>query len=98
MAGQIRITPDEMRARAGEVHGERDTFQGVIGKMQSVINNLLTEWEGAASTSFSQQFEDLKPAFNSMEKLLDDMGGQLYATAQAVEELDQGIAEQYGIR
>ncbi len=97
MAGQIRMTPETMRQRAGEVRGEGETFQDVINKMQNIINELQTEWEGQASQQFAQQFDTLKPSFNDMKQLIDDIGSQLDATANAVEQLDQDIAGKFKI-
>ena len=56
-----------------------------------------TEWEGQASQKFAEQFESLKPSLNDMKQLIDDIGGQLDATANAVEQLDQDIASKFGI-
>ena len=95
MAGQIRMTPEQMRSRASEVRGEGEKFQEVINKMQSLINLLQEEWEGQASSQYAQQFETLKPSFTGMKQLIDDMGGQLDASANAVERLDQDIAAKF---
>ncbi|MDR0841567.1 MAG: WXG100 family type VII secretion target [Christensenellaceae bacterium] len=95
MAGQIRMTPEQMCGRAGEVRTEGQNFQDVVNKMQSIINVLQDEREGQASAQFAQQFETPKPAFNSMKQLLDDIGSQLDGTANAVEQLDQDIASKF---
>jgi len=95
MAGQIRMTPDQMRQRAGEVRNQGETFQDVINRMQGIINELQTEWEGQASRAFAEQFDRLKPSFNEMRRLIDDIGTQLDATANAVEQLDQEIASKF---
>ncbi|MCL2611287.1 MAG: WXG100 family type VII secretion target [Defluviitaleaceae bacterium] len=92
---QIRITPDEMRARSGEVHRQRDTFEGVISSMGSIISQLQTEWEGEASRSFYDQFERLRPSFQQMKELLDTLGIQLKQTGDALEQLDSDIAGQF---
>ncbi len=97
MAGQIRITPDQMRSRASQFRTEGSTFEGVISKMQNLINNLQQEWEGEASSKFAQQFSSLKPSFNNMRQLIDDIAGQLDATAKAVEELDRNISQKFGV-
>ena len=44
MAGQIRITPEQMRARASEFRTEGANFQDVIGKMKNLIGVLQEEW------------------------------------------------------
>ena len=95
MAGQIRMTPEQMRQRANEVRVQGENFQDVINRMQQKINELQTEWEGQASRAFAEQFDRLKPAFNDMRRLIDDIGGQLDATANSVEQLDQDIANRF---
>ena len=95
MAGQIRITPEQMRTRASEFRTEGENFQDVINKMQNLINTLQEEWEGQASQGFAAQFESLKPSFNNVRQLIDDIGSQLDSTAAAVEQLDQEIASKF---
>ena len=95
MATQIRMTPTQMRQRAGQVHTEGQNFQEVIDRMQNIINELQTEWEGQASRAFYDQFDRLKPAFNDMRYLINDIGAQLDGTATAVEQLDQDIASRF---
>ena len=97
MAGQIRMTPDQMRQRANEFRTEGDNTEQVISKMQSLINNLMQEWEGQASMKFNDQFEQLKPSFQKMRELISDIGSQLDQTAQAVEQMDQDIASKFGV-
>jgi WXG100 family type VII secretion target len=97
MSGQIRMTPEQMRTRANEVRSNGDTFEGVINSMQNIINELQTEWEGAASQAFEQQFEALKPSFVKMRELIADIGTQLNQTADAVEALDNEIASKFQI-
>jgi len=92
---QIRMTPEQMRQRAGEVRVQGDNFQEVINRMQNVINELQTEWEGQASRAFYDQFNRLKPAFNDIRQLIADIGTQLDGTANAVENLDQEIASRF---
>ena len=95
MAGQIRLTPEQMRSRASEVRVQGETFQDVINRMQNIINELQTEWEGSASRAFDEQFTRLKPSFNDMRRLIDDIGSQLDATANSIEQLDNDIADRF---
>ncbi|MFA5658876.1 MAG: WXG100 family type VII secretion target [Oscillospiraceae bacterium] len=97
MAGQIRISPEQMRSRAGEVRVEGENFQQVIDKMQNLINVLQDEWEGQASQQFASQFDALRPSFLEMKQLIDDIGAQLDGTANAIEQLDQNIAQKFTI-
>jgi len=95
MSGQIRMTPEQMRQRAGEVRHQGDNFQEVINRMQGIINELQTEWEGQASRAFADQFDRLRPSFNDMRQLITDIGTQLDASANAVEQLDRDIASRF---
>lgn len=95
MAGQIRITPNQMRSRASEFRTAGENFQEVISKMESLIGVLQEEWEGQASQGFARQFDSMKPTFTSVRDLIDDIGQQLDSTASAVEQLDQEIANKF---
>ena len=95
MSSQIRMSPEQMRSRAGEVRQQGETFQEVINRMGNIINELQSEWEGQASQAFAQQFDRLRPSFNEMRQLVDDIGTQLNGTANAVEQLDQEIASRF---
>jgi WXG100 family type VII secretion target len=91
------MTPEQMRARAGEVNTQGTNLEDVIGALQSIIDGLQTEWEGAASVAYAQQFESLKPSFIKMKELTDQIAEQLNATAAATEQLDAEIASKFGI-
>ena len=54
-SGQIRMTPDTMRGRAGEYRTEAENVQNVIDKMDRLLDTLLTEWEGAASEAYAEK-------------------------------------------
>lgn len=96
MASQIRITPDQMRARAGEYRNEAETVNGVISKMDTLLSNLQSEWEGAASESYAARYLELKPGFQKAEQLIREIAQALDSTANIVEETDNDIASQFG--
>ena len=95
MANQIRITPDQMRSRAGEYRNEAETVNGVIVKMDSLLGALQGEWEGAASESYAQRYNELKPGFVKAEELIREIAQALESTARIVEETDNTIAAQF---
>ena len=95
MSGQIRMTPEQMRARAGEVRNQGATINEVVGRLGNIINELQSEWEGQASRAFAEQFDRLRPAFYEMRQLVEDIGTQLEGTANAVEQLDKDIASRF---
>ncbi|MCD7804392.1 MAG: WXG100 family type VII secretion target [Oscillospiraceae bacterium] len=95
MANQIRITPDQMRTRAGEYRTEADTVNGVISKMDSLLEQLQSEWEGSSSESYAARYQELKPGFMSAEELIREIAAALEATATILEETDSSIASQF---
>lgn len=95
MAGQIRITPEQLRERGATVQRHASDFERTIGEMDTLITGLQDEWEGQASNEYREQFVRLKPAFNDMKQLMDTMGIQLNETANALEELDRDISKKF---
>lgn len=95
MANQIRMTPDSMRSRASEYGREADVLNGVIKKMDSLLQALQSEWEGAASESYAQKYAELKPGFVKAEDLIRDIQNALNKTAEIVERTDSDIASQF---
>jgi WXG100 family type VII secretion target len=95
MAGQIRMTPEQMRVRANEYSTEAGKVQETIGKMDQLLNALQGEWEGAAAESYAQRFTELRPGFVKAKELIDEIAKALQDTARIVEETDQNIAAQF---
>lgn len=92
MAGQIRISPETMRSRAQEYSNEADNVQQVISKMDSLLSALQSEWEGEASQSYAQRYQELKPGFQKAEELIREISQALQQTATRLEETDAAIA------
>jgi len=95
MANQIRITPDQMRQRANQYRTEAETVNGVIKKMDNLLNLLQGEWEGAASESYAERYKQLKPGFVKAEELIREIAAALDSTAKIVEDTDNRIASQF---
>ena len=95
MANQIRITPDQMRERANQYRVEADTVNGVISKMDALLQQLQSEWEGAASESYAACYQEVKPGFMKAEELIREIAAALDSTAKIVEETDVNIANQF---
>lgn len=92
MAGQIRISPDVMRQRAGQYRTEASNVNAVIASMDNLLSQLQTEWEGEASQSYAQRYAELKPGFQKAEELIQEIAAALDKTAATLEETDAAIA------
>lgn len=95
MAGQIRITPDMMRSRSSEYATQSEMVGEVISKMDSLLSQLQSEWEGEASRSYAEKYEELKPGFLKAQELIMEISQALNKTAEIVEQQDQDIAAQF---
>ena len=89
MASQIRISPDQMRERANSYQTESGN---VSGRLDSLLQSLLGEWEGSASEAYRERYESLRPAFTQAEELLAEISKALNTTAQNMENVDESIA------
>lgn len=95
MAGQIRITPDQMRTRANDFRKAGTDYEDVITTMKNLISVLQDEWEGQASQKFAEQFHSLEPTFSQMYQLIEDIAKQCDDTANAIQQLDEDIAKKF---
>lgn len=95
MANQIRISPEQMMERAAQYRAEADVVNGVIGKMDTLLSELMNEWEGAASQSYAERYGELRDGFVSAEELIREIATALESTAKIVEETDSNIASQF---
>ena len=95
MADQIRMSPDQMRARAGEYSTEAGKVQEVISKMDNLLSQLQGEWEGAASAAYANRFTELRPGFVKAKELIDEIAEALKKTALVVETTDRDIANAF---
>ena len=92
MASQIRISPDQMRERANSYQTESGNVSEMIGRLDSLLQSLLGEWEGSASEADRERYESLRPAFTQAEELLAEISKALNTTAQNMENVDESIA------
>lgn len=95
MANQIRMTPETMRTRAGEYSTQANNLQSIITKMDGLLKNLQSEWEGNASEAYATRFNELRPGFVKAKELIDEISASLRKTAEIVEQTDQSIANQF---
>lgn len=63
--------------------------------MDTLLETLLTEWEGSASEAYADKFSELRPSFVVAKELIDDIAKALDTTAEAVELTDDQIASQF---
>lgn len=95
MANQIRISPEQMRGRAKQYRNEADAVNSVISKMDTLLKELQSEWEGSSSEAYAARYQELKPSFVKAEGLIREIASALDSTANIIEQTDADIANQY---
>ena len=95
MAVQIRIRPDQMRDRAMQYRMEAESMHGIISKLDFLLAQLQSEWEGDSSEAFAYRYEMLKPGFEKGAELIEEIADALLSTADLVEQTDAEISNQF---
>jgi WXG100 family type VII secretion target len=98
MAGQIRMTPTQLRDDAKKYGTSSDQIEAMLTELSSLQDKFRSEWEGRAFEQFDVQFEQLKPKVQQFSRLLEEIQGQLEFTANAVEEHDIQLSRNFGLQ
>lgn len=95
MQGQIRISPDQMRSKATQYRTQAEALDSVIQRMDTLLSELQSEWEGSSSDAYSARYAELKPGFLKAKELVCEIAQALDSTAKIMEETDTTIANQF---
>ena len=96
MAGQIKMTPEEVRESAKQYRQQAEVVDGVITKMDTLLAQLQSQWEGSGSQSYAARYADLKPSFTRAVELINEVAAALDGAANAIERGDMEAARQFG--
>ena len=77
MAGQLRITPDQMRVKADECRVQIEALGDIISKMDNLLATFQREWEGADANAYYARYKELRPGFIEAQNLMDDIAIKL---------------------
>lgn len=94
-SSEIRMTPDQMRTRAGEYTTQGENLQQVINSMDRLLTQLQSEWTGKAADGFTARFTELRPGFVKAKELIDEISAALKSSANTVEQTDQSIGNAF---
>ncbi|WP_175074908.1 WXG100 family type VII secretion target [Terribacillus sp. AE2B 122] len=98
MAGQIRMTPEQLQNHAKRYGNGSQTINDVLTDLNNLQVQLRSEWEGRAFDRFDDQFIQLKPKVQEFSQLMLDIQLQLEKTAQAVQDQDEALSQNFGFR
>lgn len=98
MSGQIRMTPDQLQAKAKRYGTASQNIDQILRDLSNLQEELRGEWEGRAFERFDDQFRELKPRVQDFSQLMIDIETQLIKTAEAVAQQDQALSQNFGLR
>ncbi|GGB34817.1 WXG100 family type VII secretion target [Virgibacillus dakarensis] len=98
MAGQIRMTPEELQAKAKRYGQSSDQISQILRDLSSLQEELRGEWEGRAFERFDDQFRELSPKVENFSQLMYEIQVQLEKTADAVAQQDEALSQNFGLR
>lgn len=94
MSGNIRLNPEELEQFATRYNDESSQVGEMITRLNDLIGQLQDAWEGGSAEAFATQYEELRPSFENMQVLLEDISRQLASSADTLRETDANIASQ----
>ena len=97
MAGQIRMTPAELKAKAARYGQSSQQIEQILKDLTNLQNELRGEWEGRAFDRFNDQFIQLSPKVRDFALLMEQIKVQLEKTADALEQTDQQLSQNFGL-
>ncbi|MFS0560810.1 WXG100 family type VII secretion target [Terribacillus sp. 179-K 1B1 HS] len=98
MSGQIRMTPEQLKNHAKRYHNSSEQIDAILRDLSGLQTQLRSEWEGRAFDRFDDQFIQLKPKVQEFSQLMLDIQLQLEKTAQAVQDQDEALSQNFGFR
>nr|WP_205421982.1 WXG100 family type VII secretion target [Heyndrickxia coagulans] len=98
VAGQIRMTPEELKAKAQRYGNAGQQIEQLLRDLTNLQNELRGEWEGRAFQGFDDQFNQLKPKVQNFAQLMHDINTQLNKTADAVAQHDEELSRNFGLQ
>jgi WXG100 family type VII secretion target len=94
MAGQIKLTPSELRSQAVAYTNGSSEIDGILKNLTTTQNQIAGNWSGSSFQKFDGQFKSLVPKVQQFSQLLKDINTQLKSVADIIEDTDNQIAKQ----
>lgn len=95
---QIRITPEELEAGASAIESYRENIASEVNALNNKINEVSSNWEGAAQSAFLASYQDLySPTLkDTFPEILTGIAEQLKAAAKIMRDTDEQLRQAMG--
>ena len=88
---KIRITPETLEAQAGQLDSMKQEHENVYQRIQKLINDLTSEWEGEANAAFMQSFRGNDAAFKKFSQDVESFRQRMMKAAQEMRAAEEQV-------
>lgn len=82
MSGSFKTTAEEMNAFANRIGEVNQQIQGEIGRLNGLVEQIASGWQGAAATAYQQMQQRFNEDANALNKVLDEIKQAIEATTK----------------
>ncbi|ARJ50992.1 WXG100 family type VII secretion target [Staphylococcus lutrae] len=93
----IRMSPEEIRTKSQVYGNGSEQIHQILSELTRAQGEIASNWEGQAFNRFEEQFQQLTPKVEKFAQLLEEIKQQLNSTADAVQEQDQQLSNNFGL-
>ena len=87
----IQVTPEMLRARAGDVRTRRAEHDSNMQQLRTLVNGLNDVWRGTAQDAFVQRFNEMQPTFTNFSEMLEGYAKLMDTAARELEQTDRNL-------
>ncbi len=90
----IRVTPEELKARAGRMESKSQEIQTKTQQMTEMVNTLTGRiWSGEAQAEYSRKFTGLQDDITKLHKMIKDQVEHLNMIANEYQRVENANKE-----
>lgn len=93
---KIRLEYESISEFSNQLTNQEEMFQNCITDIDSLIKSLPDSWEGMSADAYQEQFEALKPAFETTRQMIQTINEQAMSIMAKMQERDQELASKLG--
>jgi len=87
----IKVTPDMLRARAGDVRKNRGEHEATIQRISTIVNGLNDVWQGEAQNAFVERYRSMEQTFKQFSEMLEGYATLMDTAATQLQETDVAL-------
>lgn len=90
---KIRLEYSGLESLTKQLNAQLDVFQQCIAELNRLIHSVPDSWAGRAAEAYVNQFDELQPAFEQTECIIEQLEVQVKHTMAAMKEKDEFLAK-----